>query len=298
MPLRSRRPEQLGYSIRPQLGVGAALGFLLVGLAPMLAILVGAAALTGLLALPMPSLALLAAPLAPGATAAEPEPQPTLAPADWPLPDGHFFTQGGTSGSGFAVQDRDGIPFFTTFRKLGGSELLGYPISRRFAWRGFILQVFERAVLQGLPGSEVQVLNLMDELSAAGLDGWLRARYGIPAPTVDPPGRSFAEVFRDRLALLDADPEIKTYWGRLSDPVALYGLPASKVEESGEYATLRTQRGALRRWKTARPSGPVEPLPVGRIAAEAALFPPEPFLPEPAPARALGPAATRSASGP
>lgn len=279
-----RAKRRLGYSVRRPTSVFGLLLFLLLALLP--ATVVGAllSALVGgiTLELPLPAQPAQSAKAAPPPPTPRPTPRPT---PDWPLPDGHFFTQGSGSdrSSGFAVQDRDGIWFWSAFRQLGGPDQLGYPISRRFSWRGFTLQAFERVVLQGQPGGEVQLVNLMDELSAAGMDRWLRDRYGIPAPVSDPPGRSFEEVFAARLELLDSDAAIKAFWERTPDPVRLYGLPTSAAEAGGASATLRTQRTALRHWTSGAEAGQVAPLPAGRIAAQAALFPPEPFEPEPAP---------------
>src|SRR6185437_185321 len=67
---------------------------------------------------------------------------PALA-TDYDIASGHFFTQ--TNGrkdsrSGFAVTDADGVPFWSAFQALGGVDVLGYPVTRRFELDGFTVQ--------------------------------------------------------------------------------------------------------------------------------------------------------------
>src|SRR5687767_15994915 len=72
--------------------------------------------------------------LAPSGTQAQGLARETL--ADYDVVNGHFFTQaGGRNGDqGFSVTDDGGVPFWSEFRRLGGIETLGYPVSRRFMW--------------------------------------------------------------------------------------------------------------------------------------------------------------------
>src|SRR5687767_10925252 len=65
--------------------------------------------------------------------------QPTQ-PADFDIPNGHFYTQAGGGAGGFAITDNDGMLFWSEFQRLGGVPALGYPISSRFVWDGFTVQ--------------------------------------------------------------------------------------------------------------------------------------------------------------
>src|SRR5437773_3457144 len=76
---------------------------------------------------------------------AKPSPSPLVQPgapppaavgltaADWPIPDGRFFTQTNgrptlTSATGFAVSNTAGLAFFDEFQRLGGVDAVGYPL--------------------------------------------------------------------------------------------------------------------------------------------------------------------------
>jgi hypothetical protein len=88
-----------------------------------------------------------------------PQPEPNL-PADYEVPDGRFFSQtAGKDGfSGFSVLDKDGIGFWTEFRRLGAVEGLGYPLSRRFDLLGAAVQRFERGFLRWQPDNRRAVV--------------------------------------------------------------------------------------------------------------------------------------------
>ncbi|HEY3111153.1 MAG TPA: hypothetical protein VGL23_20515 [Chloroflexota bacterium] len=82
-----------------------------------------------------------------------PLPEPKL-PVDYEVPYGRFFSQAGSKDglSGFQVVDKDGIPLFSEFRRLGGVEALGYPVSRRFDLSaGQAAQWFQRGFLRWSP---------------------------------------------------------------------------------------------------------------------------------------------------
>jgi hypothetical protein len=79
-----------------------------------------------------------------------PLPEPGL-PQDYEVPYGRFFTQTGKKDGlhGYRVVDKDGIPFYSEFRRLGGLDALGYPISRRFdLLSGSSAQQFQHAFLR------------------------------------------------------------------------------------------------------------------------------------------------------
>ncbi|MGH2369384.1 MAG: hypothetical protein ACRDI2_14415, partial [Chloroflexota bacterium] len=71
---------------------------------------------------------------------------------DYQVVNGYFFTQtGGSPDYGYSVTDDDGIPLWQEFLRLGGPDVLGYPVSRRFVWDGFVVQATQKAVLQWRP---------------------------------------------------------------------------------------------------------------------------------------------------
>src|SRR5581483_9425682 len=98
---------------------------------------------------------------------------PTVAgPADYDIPDGHFFTQGtgrpaDQDPSGFSVTNADGLRFWDAWQRMG-TDSLGYPVSQRFTWNGTVTQVFEQGLLQGVPGGVGFVAMKSDARSASG----------------------------------------------------------------------------------------------------------------------------------
>jgi hypothetical protein len=87
-----------------------------------------------------------------GFVADVPQPAPDL-PLDYDVPNGRFFTQTAAKDglTGYAVVNKDGVPLWNELRRIGGVEAIGYPISRRFDWRGRPSQAFQRGVLQWVP---------------------------------------------------------------------------------------------------------------------------------------------------
>ena len=94
-----------------------------------------------------------------------PTPAPTNSPPDYAVADGWFFSQAGPGdGTGFAVTDRGGVPFWEHYRSAGGPLSIGYPTSRRYYWDGFVVQDFQSAVLAWHPSlGRVCVLEAFDE---------------------------------------------------------------------------------------------------------------------------------------
>ena len=96
---------------------------------------------------------------------------------DYAVEGGRLFTQAAESDmpdAGFAVTDADGIPVWTEFQRLGGVQALGYPLSRRFVWDGFTVQVFQKVVLQWRPESNTfMFVNVFDRLNLEGYDDTL-----------------------------------------------------------------------------------------------------------------------------
>ena len=99
-------------------------------------------------------LTLLAATLACPAEgfAQQPAPVPGTPPddGDYSIPNGHFFTEAapGQHGAGYRVANEAGIPFWDAFQAEGGVQKLGYPLSRRFISKGFVVQVFQNGALR------------------------------------------------------------------------------------------------------------------------------------------------------
>jgi hypothetical protein len=114
---------------------------------------------------------------------------------DYPVAGGWFYTQeargcivghGPARHRGFLVQDDDKGAFWTEFRRYGGLDVLGYPVSQPYhyppgATGGYWYQAFEKGILQWQPETSRAVLaNSMDMFHDQGLDDDL-AVLGIPA---------------------------------------------------------------------------------------------------------------------
>ncbi|MBI2305248.1 MAG: hypothetical protein HYU86_10965 [Chloroflexi bacterium] len=211
-------------------------------------------------------------------------------PLDYPIPNGHFFTQMvyPQRGPGYSITDDAVAPFWSEFQHLGEVPLLGYPASRRFLWGGFVSQVMQRQVFQWRPeAGQVYFVNVFDELSRAGKDPWLLAFRQVPPPfdTSTDKGLPWEEVVGRHLALLDADPAIKARYFADPDPIAHFGLPMS-YGDFGNVFVIRGQRAVLQHWKVETPwahAGDVTIANGGDIAIEAGLIPPPATLPEPPP---------------
>lgn len=218
-------------------------------------------------------------------------PVPTMAasraasnPLDWDVPGGHFYTQTngfppGTSPMGYAIVDDEKAQFWTGFRKHGGVERLGFPISQRFLWNGFITQATQKAVLQWRPEKrDVDFVNVFDDLSKAGTDAWLSSVRSVPPPV--PPsfdrGLSWNKIVAHRVALLSARPALLARYRAAANPLEVYGLPTSPVVDVGPMYVVRLQRAVLQEWKVDRPwarAGEVTVANGGEIAKEAGVFP-------------------------
>ena len=207
---------------------------------------------------------------------------------DYPIPNGHFYTQAGGSPellAGFAISNDGGIPFWREYQRLGGVRSLGYPISRRFNWGSWTAQAVQRGVMVWYPDrGRVELANVMDELSSAGFDDWLRDVKLIPAP-FDPheeDGMDFAAVQARRLAFLDRNPAVKQRFLAERNWMELYGLPVS-FDEMEHVWVLRAQRVVFQQWKVDLPwarRGQITMAHGGDLAKEAGLIPAEVAGPE------------------
>jgi len=210
---------------------------------------------------------------------------------DYPIANGHFFTQTGGDladrGYGFAVTNEEGVHFWDTWQRFGLN--VGYPVSQRFLWKGFLTQVFQKAVFQWQPeAGQVYLINTFDELHDAGYDPWLLAFRSTP-PQLDPSfdaGKTSEEIVRDRLALLEDNAFIKASYFFAPDPLAVYGLPTSEVTDMGSHWAIRLQRAVIQQWKVGVPWAIVREVTVangGDIAKELGLFPAVALVPQPPP---------------
>ena len=205
-------------------------------------------------------------------------------PLDFPLPDGsgHFYKQangqGGRGETGYAIANADDIPFWDEYRRLGGPNVLGYPVSRRFVWDGFVVQAMQKVVFQWRPESKtVAFVNVLDRMHDLGRDGWLQAFRQTPPPfdTAPDTGLTWEEVKRRHWAFLDASPAIKARYWADSAPLDHFGLPMSYADVGNAFV-VRAQRAAFQYWKEDVPwarKGEVTIANAGDLAKEAGLFP-------------------------
>jgi rare lipoprotein A len=185
---------------------------------------------------------------------------------DYDVANGHFFSQtNGTSlgphGGGYSITDADGAAFWTFFNAHGGVDLLGYPVSQRFVWDGYVCQATQRAILQWNPTTgEVQLANVFDFFSRVGKDDWLMASHLAPPPqqtTQEAIPRAtplpFIMLAHYRFGWLYADPALYHRYFNTPSYYAIYGLPTSPVVDLGPYKAIRTQRAVLYHWKFSVP---------------------------------------------
>src|SRR5450759_3913848 len=209
---------------------------------------------------------------------------------DYDVTNGHFYTQAdgaplGTSPVGYAITNDDGVPFWDAYQKYGGPYVLGYPVTGRFVYDGFVTQAMQKAVFQWRPElGRVLFLNTFDALHDKGLDGWLQAYRQTPPPFDTSPdtGLSWDQVKARHLAFLDQNQAIKTLF--LSDPAWLdhYGLPVSYADEGNSFV-IRAQRATLQYWKQDVPwakAGDVSVANGGDLAKEAGLWPANALVPQ------------------
>ncbi len=223
-----------------------------------------------------------------------PAPAQAAAAADYAISDGHFYSQangqGGAGGSGYAVTNEGGIPFWTAFLQAGGVEALGYPASQRYSDGGFTEQVFQKTVLQWNDTS-VAYLNALDVLHDAGKDAWLQAAWLTPPPSATDAdtGLNWSAVVARRQAYLDASPALRAAYFAAADPLGRFGLPVSPVTEEGPALVVRCQRGVLQLWQQEEPwaaAGTVTVANAGDILKASGLLAPSALAPTAAPAAA------------
>jgi hypothetical protein len=203
---------------------------------------------------------------------------------DSSLPNGWFYKQAngfnGGGDAGFSVVDDSDASMWTEFQRLGGVDRLGYPISQRFQFGGYVTQAFQRVALEWQPDSgHADTVTIMDALSARGTDGWLESARQVP------PAVARADVQPDGDAvLLDAYPSLRGLYDADPDPMTDYGLPVA-VKQYGSLVSVRLQRGVLQLWTLDEPwaeAGTVIAGNAGDLAKEAGLWPMNALVPSPA----------------
>ncbi|HEX2173349.1 MAG TPA: hypothetical protein VHL09_13000 [Dehalococcoidia bacterium] len=209
---------------------------------------------------------------------------PIRSAVDWAVAGGWFYTQAvGQPGQGFAVTDEAGVHFWSEFQRLGGVDGVGYPISQRFVWDGFVSQAFQKMVFQWRPEvNQVYAVNVVDLMGERGLDPWLRAFRATPgiADWSADAGQPWPEVVAAHQALL-TDPDLRAAYFAVADPVTIYGLPMAPVQDMGNVLVLRAQRGILQKWLVDVPwarAGQVTIANSGDVAKEAGLLPPDALI--------------------
>ena len=111
---------------------------------------------------------------------------------------------------------------------------------------------------------------------------------------------SWDAIVKGRLGFLDANPAIKGRYFAVADPLTLYGLPASRVEDMGNHFAIRLQRAVIQQWKVDVPwarAGEVTVANGGDIAKESGLFPEIALQPGTADGGAAAPAPPAAPSG-
>jgi hypothetical protein len=217
------------------------------------------------------------------------------APPDYAIDNGHFYTQGagGNAAGGYSITDDGGVPMWTEFGRLGGVDVLGYPISGRFLLDGHVIQLTQKVGLVWYPdANSVRFLNTFDWLHFAGKDAWVASTKGIPAVTdfPDEAGKTWDQVAQKRYQMLDSHPPVKSAYFGVYDPVKMYGLPTSNWFEQPVASVLRFQNVAFEQWKQVVPwaaVGQVQMANGGDILKESGILGPLPFQLQSPPAQAL-----------
>ncbi|MHB1134955.1 MAG: hypothetical protein ACYC4L_21500 [Chloroflexota bacterium] len=214
-----------------------------------------------------------------GAAPAAAQQQPEA--ADWDIVGGHFFTQTGnvSSKTGYAITDDNGVAFWSEFKRLGGVNGVGYPVSGRFNWNGFVCQAMQKVVFQWQPDSQsVSFVNVFDLMHDLGKDSWLEATRQTPKPRAfNDVGLPWDQVVAQHLAVMDDFPAIKqAYMSVGGDPITMNGLPTTDVVDMGNNFIVRAQRVVIQQWKEDVPwakKGQVTFGLGGSIAKEAGVLP-------------------------
>jgi hypothetical protein len=173
---------------------------------------------------------------------------------DYPVPGGWFYSQESRMPTdsppyrGYTVVDDSDANFWTEFRRFGGIDVLGFPVSRRYRYpdpnTGYLSQAFQRGILQWHPESgRAQMANVFEQFTEQGRDDALEIA-GIPRPQLDQTVLNFADDAERRMGLLSEPRFLARY---LFDPVTrspfeaqeqawdFFGLPQTAPERPVYY---------------------------------------------------------------
>lgn len=160
--------------------------------------------------------------------------------------------QGGAGTLGLTVRNDAEAQWWTAYQNLGGSGIVGFPASERFALDGFTVQIMQKLVFQKNDAfGGLAFLNVFDVLSRDGHNDWLEVVRAIPNPfdTAVEAGMSFEEIKQRRLALLGVvSPAIQARYLAVGDPVSQYGLMTG-FKDYGNMFVVRFQRAAMQQLK-------------------------------------------------
>ena len=214
----------------------------------------------------------------------------TSATLDYDIPGGHFYTQAngyplGTNPTGYSVTNDEGIPFWDAYQKLGGPYVLGYPVTRRFVYDGFVTQAMQKVVFQWRPDvGQVWFLNSFDALHDKGKDDWLLVYRQTPRPFDTSPdtGLSWEQVVARHQSFLNQNEAIKKAYFADPSPIDHFGLPVAYADMGNSFV-VRCQRATFQYWKEDVPwarRGDVSVANGGDLAKEAGLWPADATIPE------------------
>ena len=183
---------------------------------------------------------------------------------------------------GFAISDTaDGPSLRTEFDRIGGIDRVGYPVSAETTFKGFQVQVMQRAILQwvGDPsgtGGRAAQMNILDELTSSGFDEYLHATLRVPK-TFDnaaDEGLSMDEVIVRHIGFLDDNALTRAAYMANPDHFEDYGLPTA-FEEFEDAYVVRTQRAVIQLWKVSGPlakAGDITIVGAGELLKDMALI--------------------------
>jgi hypothetical protein len=155
----------------------------------------------------------------------------SMGPADYPVSGGPtdgagwFYTQeacawppvtglGPARQRGFAVLDDSRGAFWTEFRRFGGVDVLGYPVSQPYLYDGLWQQAFERGILRWHPDQQrAEMANAFEQFTENNLDRDLEY-FGIPGPQQV---SGLADIAHDRQLSYEQDQRM----GWVTDPQML-----------------------------------------------------------------------------
>lgn len=208
-------------------------------------------------------------------------------PPDFAVPSGRFYTQARGDAPeqyGYMISDDSTSQFWTWFQRFGGVYSVGYPVTHRFNYNGSTVQGMQKVVFRWDASLQAPTfVNVFDELSAAGKDGWLLEVKQVP-PARDwssDNGKAWPDIVQNHLLLLDLDPEIKRYYTSVPFNTDLFGLPMG-ARDFGTVFVVRAQRVVFQHWKINVPwakAGDVVIANGGDVIKESGVFPSNAVVP-------------------